>query len=384
MRLIVGFLLLGAPLAAADFTVHEWGTFTSIVGSDGRQLSGLEVEEDSLPPFVGSFGGFAPFNKGWDRPVAGVTVKMETPVLYFYAAEPLSVRVAVGFHGGSISQWYPERSGGEQMPTPADAELARLAPVDFSHGHEGSAVWQVEVLPRDTTQAISAPRDWETPQWPRARVAAANRIRGSKGEVEDFIFYRGLGNFPLPLKVICAADGRLTLSNRGADDIPFVWVYRKEGDRAASQSWFGALAAGASRVAAGLRVQEVPFAGALTAAGLTADEAQALANTWRESYFDRPGLRVFWIVPRAFTDSVLPLEITPWPAQLARVLVGRTEVMTPAFETTLVRDFNSDGGKRWMNDRYFRAYLERVRQLRGAPRVAAGLPGATTFPPPPE
>jgi hypothetical protein len=242
----------------------------------------------------------------------------------------------------------------------------------------------VEVLPRDTTQPISAPRGWETPQWPRARVAAANRIRGPKGEVEGFIFYRGLGNFALPLKVTCAADGRLTLSNLGADDISFVWVYRKEGDRAASQSWFGALAAGATQVAAGLQAEEVPFAGALTAAGLTADEAQALANTWRESYFNRPGLRVFWIVPRAFTDSVLPMEITPRPAQLARVLVGRTEVLAPAFEATLVHDFSSDGGKRWMNDRYFRAYRERVGQLRGGSRVAVVPPGATALPPPPD
>src|SRR5256885_1568431 len=107
MRPLLGLLFLcnAGRLAAADFTVHEWGTFTSVAGSDGQQLSGLEVEEAALPPFVHSLTGFTPQNKGWDRPVAGVTVKMETPVLYFYSAEPLTAHVSVGFHGGSISQW---------------------------------------------------------------------------------------------------------------------------------------------------------------------------------------------------------------------------------------------------------------------------------------
>src|SRR2546430_6245903 len=95
--------------------------------------------------------------------------------------------------GGSISQWYPERSGGEQMPSLPWERLPTLKPVDFSCGHEGSAAWQVDVLPRDTTIPLSPPRNLETVQWPRARVAAANRVRSSKGEVENFIFYRGIG-----------------------------------------------------------------------------------------------------------------------------------------------------------------------------------------------
>ena len=96
--------------------MHEWGTFTCVAGSDGVLLSGLEVEEHALPPFVYSHAGFAPADKGWSHPVHGVTVKMETPVLYFYSDQARSVRVDVGFRGGSISQWYPQRTGGEQAP----------------------------------------------------------------------------------------------------------------------------------------------------------------------------------------------------------------------------------------------------------------------------
>src|SRR5436305_1473833 len=106
-------LLCGARVCAGDFVVHEWGTFTSVSASDGHLLTGLELEEAPLPPFVQSIAGFSPTNKGWDRPVCGVTIKMETPVIYFYSAEALTARLEVTFHGGSISQWFPGRADGE-------------------------------------------------------------------------------------------------------------------------------------------------------------------------------------------------------------------------------------------------------------------------------
>ena len=50
-----GFSVLAA--AATDYTLHEWGTFTSISGSDGVLLPGLEREEEALPMFVKSHEG---------------------------------------------------------------------------------------------------------------------------------------------------------------------------------------------------------------------------------------------------------------------------------------------------------------------------------------
>jgi len=365
MRTIAFLLMAAAPLAAADYTVHEWGTFTSVSGSDGQLLPGLEIEEESLPAFVGSFAGFSPANKGLAQPVSGVTIKMETPVLYFYATQPLAVRVDVAFHGGAISQWYPERVGGEAVP-----------PANFAPGHLGSASWQVDVLPQGSAEPITARTDLETPQWPRARVASANRVRGPKGEVEGFIFYRGVGNLSLPFRVSCDAAGRVRLENTGHDRIPFVFIYDRRppwdhGD--AMVWWHGALAAGevhqeltlqSFRGGPSAKVRGEIFPKALIAAGLSRDEAAAMLATWRESYFERPGLRVFWIVPRAFTDAVLPIKIAPAPAKLERVLVGRSEVLTPQFEAELVRGFAADGGKRWEGDRYFRAFQARVENLR--------------------
>ncbi len=69
----------------------------------------------------------------------------------------------------------------------------------------------------------------------------------------------------------------------------------------------------------------------LVAQGLYEKEALAMIKTWRDSWFEE-GLRVFYIVPRKVTDSILPLTIEPQPSELTRVLVGRIEIITPEME----------------------------------------------------
>lgn len=54
-----------------------------------------------------------------------------------------------------------------------------------------------------------------------------------------------------------------------------------------------------------------------------------MVDTWRDSWFEE-GTRLFYIVPPAMVDTILPLTIEPKPAQVARVFVGRVEVFTPA------------------------------------------------------
>jgi hypothetical protein len=73
---------------------------------------------------------------------------------------------------------------------------------------------------------------------------------------------------------------------------------------------------------------------ALVEEGLFGDEAEALLSTWELSYFKSPGLRLFFTVPRPWTDSVLPLELS-LPAKLTRVMVGRIELVTPEHRSLL-------------------------------------------------
>jgi hypothetical protein len=65
----------------------------------------------------------------------------------------------------------------------------------------------------------------------------------------------------------------------------------------------------------------------LVSAGLFDDEAAAMLDTWSDSYFKSPGLRALYLVPRAWTDYFLPLDISV-PTTLTRVLVGRID-LTP-------------------------------------------------------
>ena len=56
-----------------------------------------------------------------------------------------------------------------------------------------------------------------------------------------------------------------------------------------------------------------------------------MVDTWRDSWFEE-GTRLFYIAPRGAIDSILPLEINPTPAEIARVFVGRLELVTPTTE----------------------------------------------------
>src|SRR5947209_9113038 len=85
-----------------DLTVHEWGTFTSVAGEDGSAVDWDTLgPKDDLPAFVNNLG-YRCFKWG----LAG-TVRMETPVMYFYRQREVTARVKVQFPHGVITEWYP-------------------------------------------------------------------------------------------------------------------------------------------------------------------------------------------------------------------------------------------------------------------------------------
>ena len=91
--------------------VHEWGTFTSVAGDDGTAVQWVPRQAPSeLPCFVErlqlQIKGYLPG-----------TVRMETPVLYFYAQAPTSVDVGVRFRQGLLTEWYPKA---QATPTSLD------------------------------------------------------------------------------------------------------------------------------------------------------------------------------------------------------------------------------------------------------------------------
>lgn len=403
----ITFLLLMAAHASA-YTLHEWGTFTTVSGSDGILLDGLEREEAALPLFTYSHAGLENGNlprvngiisKGLSRrPVAGVKVKMETPVIYFHSDKAFDVNVKVGFKGGTISQWYPDRSGGETLPplpelpkNPSAADLAKQV-LDFSTPWNGSIEWQVRVLSREESRNAVIFKPRESLHWMRPRVPEANVIQAPNGEKEGFLFYRGIGAFDPGLTTTVGSDDTLHLTNRTGGAIPFAFVFEKVG---ASVSWkklengiakdgsveiprstFSANSPTAADLMGGGLLSPVcepvyrEMVEGLTATGLLKSEATAMVETWWDSYFAVDGLRVFWVLPEAKTAEILPLQISPAPDKQVRVIVGRSEVLRPTQEQQYLALANSpdpNQGAAWTSivnsDRFGLAYQKRVEAM---------------------
>ncbi len=74
----------------------------------------------------------------------------------------------------------------------------------------------------------------------------------------------------------------------------------------------------------------------LTAEGLYPREAKAMVETWRDSWFEE-GTRIFYVMPKPAVDARLPLTVSPAPSDVARVFVGRLELITPEMKDDVER-----------------------------------------------
>ena len=54
LTLLTSLVGITQPLIA--FEAHEWGTFTSLLGSNGKTQNGMYHEDERLPAFVHGFG----------------------------------------------------------------------------------------------------------------------------------------------------------------------------------------------------------------------------------------------------------------------------------------------------------------------------------------
>lgn len=311
-------------------TVHEWGTFTSIAGQDGQavQWSPLTGSTD-LPSFVEHFRT-PEFKLG----LRG-TVRMETPVLYFYDSREESVSVEVSFVKGLITEWYPRASRVGPSANPADWSL-------FQGPWHGSIAWDsVTISP---SLRAEFPRQPQDSHYYSARRTSATplRVNTPAGEQhEKFLFYRGVSTFPVPVSAKLAADGKVLLETTAEEEIPNTVLFERRGDKAGYRIG-GAVAKDAVLVPPDLNgnLDDLgrDLVGMLVSQGLYLDEAQAMVETWRNSWFEE-GSRLIYILPEKFVNGILPLSIHPAPAQIARVFVGRLELVTPATEKAVEAAF---------------------------------------------
>jgi hypothetical protein len=328
--------------ARTPFVVHEWGTFTSLQGSDGVAQAGMHHEEEALPAFVYGrvprSGTAGPVPKSVEGMlVDGITQKLETPVIYFYGAPP-KVDVAVDFPRGVISQWYPKAAS--YAP---EVNGAVFSPDGILNGR---MTWSLDVLGYgETSGMIDVPAD---DVWAPSRDVEAQPVRVGE-EVEKFIFYRGLGRFETPFRVTSTRN-TIELHNPSDQQISDAWILHWNGERGAV--WpLGPLDPNEVRTfsptpkelpqADYLETARRSVAEGLVRSGLTEDESWAMVDTWNRSYFQSTGMRVLYVVPRVWTDELLPITITPEPDELVRTLLGRVEVLTDTDEQALLEQLRS-------------------------------------------
>jgi len=317
----------------SDLTVHEWGTFTSIAGPDGSSMGWLPLTGSTdLPTFVEHFREVA-FKGG----LRG-TVRMETPVLYFYSPRETTVSVNVSFAKGLITEWYPH----------ADSVNPRLAPRDislFNIKSSGGIAWNsIHVDPQGSAEF---PTDNSGNHYFAARntSAAALFVETQSGpQREKFLFYRGVSAFSVPINATVSADSTIHLENQVPDEIPAAILVERRGAQLGFRM-LGPLRDQAAyappELSSSLDSLSAALESILISQGLFPDEAHAMLETWKDSWFEE-GSRLIYIVPRHFTDSVLPLRISPAPATTTRVFVGRLELVTPATNRAVESAFASN------------------------------------------
>ena len=312
----------GAQNVTSDLTVHEWGTFTSIAGRDGQAVkwSPLNGSTD-LPGFVQHFhsGDFKVGLRG--------TVRMETPVLYFYSPHEATVSVKVKFSKGVFTEWYPGASHIEPDP-----QYFLDPKALFERRIRGSIAWDsVTVSPN---LVASFPHDHQGKQYYAARETSAAPLvvkTETGNQQEKFLFYRGVSTFSPPVSATVSPEGALHLTNLAPDEIPSVILFERRGDKLGYRlggALPGEMSLDPPELTSTFESLSRDLEDILTSQGLYPDEARAMIATWRESWFEE-GSRLFYIVPPGFVNTILPLTINPAPSETARVFVGRLELVTP-------------------------------------------------------
>jgi len=339
---------VAASRGAEGFVAHEWGTFTSVQGADGIQLEWNPLVTAELPPFVYNSVRRVGGRIVWEGKSAYQTLqRMETPVIYLYSDTPQKVDVTVDFPQGIVTEWYPY---GKQSAPATGKSPAR-------NGRQVIRWENVEILPRKQNDSLSGalPLENSGSHYYAARATDADYLRvavsGARSwtEHEKFLFYRGVGHFRAPLTVSQLADGNtLILTNTAPEPLGNLFIYTVRGDEAKFVA-VSQLPTGTARTVA-LRPDKglAPLSGvrtelagrlreALVGEGLYEREAAAMVQTWDDSWFGEQGTRVLYTLPRTWTDRMLPLTIEPAPREVARVMVGRAELISPEMEWNLLK-----------------------------------------------
>src|SRR6266404_121610 len=206
--------LVHAGSVDADVTAHEWGTFTSIAGKQGRAVEWLPQDGSAdLPEFVEHL-------KGSD------------------------------FKGGLRGTVRIEPVGSEDFPR------------DSADTHYYAA--------RETS----------------ATPLLVNTASGEQHE--KFLFYRGVAAFPVPVSASVTSGGDLLVSNLGDAEIPGLILFERRGERVGYRvtgPLGDATTLATPELTGRVEAMRSDLEQMLVSQGLYRDEAHAMVETWRDSWF---------------------------------------------------------------------------------------------------
>jgi hypothetical protein len=264
-------------------------------------------------------------------------MRLETPVVYFHppagARLPITLDVSAAFHGGWLTQYYPDAKAHGFAAGTGSA----LGPI--TGDTIGSLTWSNVRVGTDGQLAETTDHVWTTPRKVDAATITVVESQG-RDESEKYLFYRGVGHIEAPLQATRNAD-RIVVHER----VPFGHLWRWLAEFRADGTCAFRTIADDRQVhkpadldfpakftdeefskgnVAELRRQ---MRKNLIFEGLFEDEAEAMLATWELSYFKSPGTRVFYVVPRWWVDQRLPLTISV-DAKVTRVMIGRVELVT--------------------------------------------------------
>ncbi len=361
-----GWVIADEQRVVPELTVHGWGTFTAIAGRDGRAMEWVpSISPDDLP-------GFVEHNSN-ATPKSGLrgTIRMETPVLYFYSPHELSASVKARFTKGVITEWYPRAAKVRPSGDLRSTDLSQLET-------DGSIAWNDVAVSPNLGGAF--PREAVASRYYAARETASAplRVQTAAGvQQEKFLFYRGVAAAALPLSATQTADGRVLVRNLSPEKIPAVILFERRGERVGYrlvQSSAVETEIDPPSLNDSVDTLCVDLERTLVGQGLYPDEAHAMVETWRDSWFEE-GSRLIYMVPRGFVDRILPLTMNPTLGKVVRVFVGRLEIITPATAQTVEAAVAAnDDATMAKYGRFLVPILEVLRQQRTEP-AAAGHDG---------
>jgi hypothetical protein len=328
-RLLVLLAGLGTgTLCAEPLVVHEWGTFTVLQNEKGESLSGINIDDEPVPDFVHRVGWL--IRASGVPVVAGkaplptchpdVVMRLETPVIYFYPpkGKEVVVDVEVAFPGGWISEYFPD----------AVAVAPGLEKGRIDREAAGTLAWKGLIVGGRADGPLTDSHVWLAP-----REVDAASVRTPQGETERYLFYRGVANREAPVRISRHGD---SLKMTGETRVGWLADFRSDGTMAFVKAGAEMPATLSGHSKENLVLLRNEMREELIAEGLFPKEAEAMLKAWEDSYFRSRGLRVFYMVPREWTDRHLPLKISG-ETEIVRAMIGRIELVTPEQRATLQR-----------------------------------------------